>query len=116
MLKTISKDEALLLKNMLPDYYFHLKRNPDTLMTRFFGFHKIIMLNKHSSRGIYFVVMGNAFNTHLEIHERYDLKGSTIGRSTDEREDRTVARKDLDFNKSGKRIFLGTGRKRELMR
>jgi 1-phosphatidylinositol-4-phosphate 5-kinase len=29
-----------------------------------------------------FVVMGNLFCTDLEIHRRYDLKGSTLGRYT----------------------------------
>jgi len=42
--------------------------------------------------------MGNLFTNDLEIHERFDLKGSTHKRTTDSHEDRTVARKDLDFN------------------
>ena len=32
------------------------------------------------SKSIYFVVMGNLFDTPLKIHRRYDLKGSWVGR------------------------------------
>lgn len=43
--------------------------------------------------------MGNMFNSPFEIHRRYDLKGSTVGRQSTERQkrDRTRALKDLDF-------------------
>lgn len=39
MIKTISEDEANLLRRILPKYYFHLKNNPNTLLSRIFGFH-----------------------------------------------------------------------------
>lgn len=51
---------------------------PHTLLARFFGLHRV----KTSSGGqIHFVVMGNIFATNKKIHRRYDLKGSTVGRS-----------------------------------
>ncbi|XP_027364245.1 phosphatidylinositol 4-phosphate 5-kinase 9 isoform X2 [Abrus precatorius] len=46
-----------------------------------------------------FVVMGNMFCTELRIHKRYDLKGSSLGRSSDKIEiDENTTLKDLDLN------------------
>lgn len=36
---------------------------------------------KHKSKSIYFIVMGNLFASDLPIDVRYDLKGSTHGRT-----------------------------------
>lgn len=45
-----------------------------------------------------FVVMGNMFCTELRIHRRFDLKGSSQGRSADKVEiDETTTLKDLDL-------------------
>lgn len=46
-----------------------------------------------------FVVMGNMFCTELRIHRRFDLKGSSLGRSADNVEiDENTTLKDLDLN------------------
>jgi 1-phosphatidylinositol-4-phosphate 5-kinase len=46
-----------------------------------------------------FVVMGNMFCTELRIHRRFDLKGSSLGRSADKVEiDENTTLKDLDLN------------------
>lgn len=48
-----------------------------------------------------FVVMGNMFCTELRIHRRFDLKGSSLGRSADKVEiDENTTLKDLDLNYS----------------
>lgn len=45
-----------------------------------------------------FIVMGNMFCTELRIHRRFDLKGSSQGRSADKVEiDETTTLKDLDL-------------------
>ena len=42
--------------------------------------------------------MGNMFCTELRVHRRYDLKGSSIGRITNEDKiDQTTTLKDLDL-------------------
>lgn len=78
MLKTISKNEFHHLRNILKDYYDHLALYPHSLITRFFGLHKI---KYNKSMGgkvrIYFVIMANVFKTARDIHQRFDLKGST---------------------------------------
>ncbi|CAL5040665.1 unnamed protein product [Urochloa decumbens] len=49
----------------------------------------------------HFVVMGNMFCTELRIHRRFDLKGSSLGRSTDKiKIDENTTLKDLDLNYS----------------
>ena len=64
---------------MLRDYYAHVIKYPETLLTRFFGLHRV---KPHGGRNVRFVVMGNLLCTGHAIHRRYDLKGSTYGRLT----------------------------------
>lgn len=48
-----------------------------------------------------FIVMGNLFCSEYHIHRRFDLKGSSHGRTTDKAEeeiDETTTLKDLDLN------------------
>lgn len=48
-----------------------------------------------------FIVMGNLFCSEYRIHRRFDLKGSSYGRTTDKPEgeiDETTTLKDLDLN------------------
>lgn len=50
---------------------------------------------------IRFIVMGNLFCSEYPIHRRFDLKGSSHGRTTDKPEediDETTTLKDLDLN------------------
>ena len=69
-------------KKILKDYYNYIKCNPKTLITRFFGLHKLLEKNQKGEiiGRIYFVIMANVFNTPEKIVERYDIKGSTYGR------------------------------------
>ena len=48
MLKTISYREYRFLRNILEDYYYYIKKNPDTLITKFFGLHKLIEKNNRN--------------------------------------------------------------------
>lgn len=64
MIKTISHNEFVRLKEILKNYFEHLLRYPQTLITRYFGLHKIKY--KRDGGGIqrvYFIVMANVFNT-----------------------------------------------------
>lgn len=72
--------------------------NPDTLLPKFFGLHRI---KPTGGRQVRFVVMENVFRTQKEIHERYDLKGSIFGRAASEEEKKkmknNVTYKDVDW-------------------
>ena len=107
LLKTLSFYEFKLFVKVLPDYFFHMVRNPGSVLTRFYGLHKIA-----GDKTIHFVVMGNTFNTSLEIQRKYDLKGSTYGRTTDPSADLSVARKDLDFKD---KVRVGNERRKAIL-
>ena len=106
MLKTISCSEFHHLRDILKDYYDHLAMYPHSLITRFFGLHKIKYTKLLGTKvRIYFVIMANVFKTSRDINLRYDLKGSSQGRRTKKNKDdyvySTVALKDLDFKDNG---------------
>jgi 1-phosphatidylinositol-4-phosphate 5-kinase len=67
-------------------------------------------MRKGSEKEIHFLVMANAFDSPLEIHEQYDLKGSTVGRHVkcEENQKGEIALKDNDFRR---RIRMGPQKK-----
>ncbi|RAL48785.1 hypothetical protein DM860_001105 [Cuscuta australis] len=96
MIKTLRKSEVKVLLHMLPKYHLHVRTYENTLITKFFGLHRIKPLSGQKFR---FVVMGNMFCTELRVHRRFDLKGSSLGRSADNVEiDESTILKDLDLN------------------
>jgi len=109
VLKTIPKREAKLLRALLPSYYEYMTSHSDSLITRFMGLHRI---KPHKGRQVRFLVMGNLFNSNLKVHQRFDLKGSTVGRelSPAERAKKNPTFKDLDFRRLNRRIHLGPNR------
>ncbi|KAJ1435008.1 Phosphatidylinositol-4-phosphate 5-kinase, core [Sesbania bispinosa] len=95
VIKTLTKSELKVLLNMLPKYYRYVGDHENTLITKFFGLHRITLRGGQKVR---FVVMGNMFCTELHIHRRYDLKGSSQGRYTDnDKIDGNTTLKDLDL-------------------
>ncbi|CAI0469372.1 unnamed protein product [Linum tenue] len=100
MIKTLRKFVLIMqvLLKMLPDYHHHVRTYENTLITKFFGLHRI---KPTSGQKFRFVVMGNMFCTELRIHRRFDLKGSSLGRSSEKIEiDENTTLKDLDLNYS----------------
>ncbi|XP_077219872.1 phosphatidylinositol 4-phosphate 5-kinase 9-like isoform X2 [Tasmannia lanceolata] len=96
MIKTLRKSEVQVLLRMLPKYHHHVRTYENTLITKFFGLHRV---KPSSGQKFRFVVMGNMFCTELRIHRRFDLKGSSLGRSTNKVEiDENTTLKDLDLN------------------
>ncbi|KAK1361903.1 Phosphatidylinositol 4-phosphate 5-kinase [Heracleum sosnowskyi] len=98
MIKTVKKSEVKVLIKMLPNYYQHVCRYENSLVTKFFGVHCVKPVGGVKTR---FVVMGNLFCSEYRIHRRFDLKGSSHGRTTDKPEDEideTTTLKDLDLN------------------
>ncbi|PSS29162.1 Phosphatidylinositol 4-phosphate 5-kinase [Actinidia chinensis var. chinensis] len=94
-IKTLRRSELKILLKMLPRYYDHVKEHENTLITKFFGLHRITLTG---GRKVRFVVMGNMFCTELCIHRRFDLKGSTHGRITNQDLiDESTTLKDLDL-------------------
>uniref|UniRef100_M8CIE8 1-phosphatidylinositol-4-phosphate 5-kinase n=1 Tax=Aegilops tauschii TaxID=37682 RepID=M8CIE8_AEGTA len=72
----------------------------DRFMIKLFGNLKQ-RVKPSSGRKFRFVVMGNMFYTELRVHRRFDLKGSSLGRSNEKIEiDVNTTFKDLDLNYS----------------
>ncbi|KAL5570258.1 hypothetical protein UlMin_026833 [Ulmus minor] len=100
MIKTIKKAEVKVLLRMLPAYYKHVRAFENTLVTKFYGLH-CVKLTGATQKKVRFVIMGNLFCSEYTIHRRFDLKGSSHGRTTDKPEgeiDATTTLKDLDLN------------------
>ncbi|KAJ0401314.1 hypothetical protein ATCC90586_000821 [Pythium insidiosum] len=87
VVKTMTHEELKFLLTMLPKYYTFIKSHPNTFVTRFFGCHAITMYGKT----VFFMVMQSVFDTTLQIHERFDLKGSWVGRLEGRKPTGTVA-------------------------
>lgn len=115
---------------MLAAYYNHVRAFENSLVIRFFGLH-CVKLNGPTQKKVYtktltlkcgigfkglalshislglqimqvrFVIMGNLFCSKYSVHRRFDLKGSSLGRTTDKPEseiDSNTILKDLDLN------------------
>lgn len=114
-------------KRMLPSYFSHVKAFENTLVTKFFGLHCVKLTGNAQKKvlrnflvlceplpkwshfvnisdwfsQVRFVIMGNLFCTEVPIHMRFDLKGSSLGRTTEKSEaeiDPNTTLKDLDLN------------------
>jgi 1-phosphatidylinositol-4-phosphate 5-kinase len=117
MLKTIAKDEFHKLLDTLPAYHQHLLKYPESLMTRYYGLHKIRYLENNKTKEQYIIIMNNMFR-HFSPDIKYDLKGSTQGRSTefkDGKRDSKIALKDNDFTEENRDVYLSNDDKKQLL-
>ncbi|KAF7456517.1 Phosphatidylinositol-4-phosphate 5-kinase [Cryptosporidium felis] len=139
LIKTVEKKTASFFRSILDKYYKHIESNPNSLITRIYGLHALrfkkpllkpihmlrdqISNNNHSIirknkiHKIFFIVMENIFHTPVEIHRRYDIKGSLVGRSTPPilQQDRTIALKELDMKSNGEMLFIHEESQTELL-
>ncbi|KAL0097370.1 hypothetical protein J3Q64DRAFT_1713075 [Phycomyces blakesleeanus] len=107
IIKTIHHTEHKFMRDILKQYYEHVVDNPDTLLCRYYGLHRVKLPH---GRKIHFVVMANVFPPNKDVHETYDLKGSTIGRFLPEEEiekNPHAVMKDLNWEKRGRKLQLG---------
>ncbi|KAL9331493.1 hypothetical protein ACSQ67_001103 [Phaseolus vulgaris] len=100
MIKTMKKAEVKVLLRLLPAYYNHFRDHKNTLLTKYYGLH-CVKLNGPIQKKVRFIIMGNLFRSEFITHRRYDLKGSSLGRTSDKPEteiSETTILKDLDLN------------------
>ncbi|ETN44298.1 uncharacterized protein HMPREF1541_10478 [Cyphellophora europaea CBS 101466] len=115
IIKTIHHAEHKLLRRILRDYHNHVLENPNTLISQIYGLHRVKI---PYGRKIHFLVMNNLFPPHRDIHQTFDLKGSTVGRDFREEEladnpratlkDLNWLRRDyhLEFDPQLKQLFI----------
>lgn len=80
IIKSVSKAEAKVLLNILPNYLEYMTRNNDTFISRIYGLYSIKL---YQGFKMIFLVMSNIFppKKSLPIHSRFDIKGSWVNRS-----------------------------------
>ena len=117
IIKTVTSKEEAFLQKIAYKYYNHMHNNPDSVIVRLYGLHKVRLAREQHYISV--VVMDNIFysDEKIKIHERYDLKGSTVGRrvlkgneSLQQKFKKTL--KDLDLTS---RVIIGTEAKAQLM-
>ncbi|GAA5824050.1 hypothetical protein JCM11251_001500 [Rhodosporidiobolus azoricus] len=111
IIKTIRHSEHKFLRSILKDYHAHIKSNPHTLLSRFYGLHRVKLPR---GRKIHFVIFNNLFPPHRDIHETYDLKGSAIGRLYPEEKAANnphAVLKDLNWVGRHRQLALGPEKK-----
>ncbi|GAA99345.1 uncharacterized protein L969DRAFT_98710 [Mixia osmundae IAM 14324] len=107
IIKTIRHAEHKFLRSILKDYHEHVKANPHTLLSRFYGLHRVKLPR---GRKIHFVIFNNLFPPHRDVHETYDLKGSSIGREYPEEKaarNPGAVLKDLNWVRRDRHLELG---------
>lgn len=79
---------------VLPHYFRHCAKNPNTLLPKFLGMYRVKMY--HLRRNVKFVIMNSVYHTDRHLHNFYDLKGSLLGREAKPMQD---VKKDNDLRK-----------------
>lgn len=120
IIKTIHHSEHKMLRKILKDYYNHVQNNPNTLISQFYGLHRVKL---PFGRKIHFVVMNNLFPPHRDIHRTFDLKGSTLGRRFTHPKPgsvssgkRQIVYKDEDFLEQNESIQLGPKKREQFLK
>lgn len=111
IIKTIHHGEHKFLRKILRRYYNHVITNPDTLLSQFYGLHRVKI---PYGRKIHFVVMNNLFPPHRDIHRTFDLKGSTVGRNFKEEDlakNPRATLKDLNWLRRNLHLEFGPTKK-----
>jgi len=79
LIKTLTKAEAKLMIKTLPQYVDYMRQNAKNYLGKYFGLHAI----KLYGHRIFFVVTKNIFSAlDATPDEIYDIKGSWVGRNT----------------------------------
>lgn len=94
--KTMKNEELVILLRILDVYVAHLATFPCSMLSRYLGLYRV----KRGNTSFTFMAMANVLDRGVEIHEIYDLKGSSHGRQSFARtETRSGVGKDLDLNR-----------------
>ncbi|XP_059056130.1 phosphatidylinositol 5-phosphate 4-kinase type-2 alpha [Achroia grisella] len=114
ILKTLTSEEVERMHSFLKQYHpYIVERHGKTLLPQYLGMYRLTV------DGIehYLVATRNVFSDHLNIHRKYDLKGSTVDREASEKEleKELPTLKDNDFIKQGVRIDIGDAAKEKLL-
>lgn len=105
LLQTMSRNEVELFHKTFPAYHAHIvEHHGETLLPHFLGLFRVNVSDKDH----YILLTRNVQSYLSEMHETYDLKGSTVDRdASDTEKSKTVPMfKDGDFKAQGKQLHL----------
>ena len=112
VIKTVNTEERQFLCKIAPSYYEYIKDNPDSLIVRLYGLYQVQLA--WEQKYISVIVMENIFHSlqRLKIHEKYDLKGSTVKRETRKKSTESAVLKDGDLHN---KVYVGPENKAALL-
>jgi len=104
VIKTVNREEEKFLCKIAKSYYDYIKDNPNSLIVRLYGLYQVQLA--WEQKYISVIVMENIFHSmqRLPIHEKYDLKGSTVKRKTSKKSKKSAVLKDLDLQS---KVYVG---------
>ncbi|XP_008194796.1 phosphatidylinositol 5-phosphate 4-kinase type-2 alpha [Tribolium castaneum] len=114
IIKTLTSEEVERMHSFLKHYHpYIVERHGKTLLPQYLGMYRLTVDNAET----YIVVTRNVFSNHLNIHRKFDLKGSTVDReaSEKEREKDLPTLKDNDFVNEQMKVYIGEEAKQKLM-
>lgn len=80
IIKTLRYNEFKFLQKILESYVDHVGKNKNTLISQFYGLHRVkVRTSTGKSRTHHFVIMNNLFPPNAILSQTFDLKGSTAG-------------------------------------
>ncbi|CAI6368247.1 unnamed protein product [Macrosiphum euphorbiae] len=96
IMKTVQHNEYISLLGLLFTYTTYMNENRKSLLPKCSGFYNFQCKSTYTK----LLSMKNLLPSDIKIHQKFDLKGSTIGRkaSDNERKKKLPTFKDLDFN------------------
>lgn len=95
MIKTMTNTESKFLRRILPHYFRHCAKHPNTLITKFLGMYRVKLY--HLKRNVKFVVMKSVYDTDKYLNQLFDVKGSTTGRDANPGD---AVKKDNDIRRT----------------
>ncbi|XP_019635978.1 PREDICTED: phosphatidylinositol 5-phosphate 4-kinase type-2 alpha-like isoform X1 [Branchiostoma belcheri] len=114
VIKTIESEEVAQMHHLPKQYHQHIVENhSETLLPHYLGMYRLTVEGTET----YLVVMANIFSHKLNVHIKYDLKGSTVDRQASDKEKakELPTYKDNDFVKERETLKIGETQKERLL-
>ncbi|XP_077169219.1 phosphatidylinositol 5-phosphate 4-kinase type-2 beta [Paroedura picta] len=106
VIKAVSSEDVAEIHNILKKYHqFIVECHGNTLLPQFLGMYRLTVDGVET----YMVVTRNVFSHRLNVHRKYDLKGSTVAREASDKEKAKdlPTFKDNDFLNEGQKLHVG---------
>lgn len=116
IIKTLRENEYDQLQQMASLYLEYIRKNRRTFLVQFLGLYTIKDLRAYKRPFGRLLLMNNIYYSCPDSSVFYDLKGSTIGRKTENMQNNSLnSLKDLDFTSIGQKIQLSPDLKAEFL-